>query len=81
MVRTVVSVHDYSVSVTMFRSGEMEVRTLSEQRSLTPSDAGDYFTQAIGYFRFAIGEMDCERIEVEMANSAGCVELTEITRD
>lgn len=81
MVRTVVSVRDFSISVTLFRRNEMEIRLLSEQRNLTPSDAGDFFQQALGYFRFAIQEMDCERIEVEMANTSGCVELTEITRD
>ncbi len=81
MIRTIVSVNDHSVSVTAFRDGEMGMRTISVQRQMVPSDAFDYAHQALGYFRFAIAEMDCARIEIEVANTSGCIELIEITRD
>lgn len=67
-------------TVTVFRTNG-DVTILGECESEVASDVFDYSEQSIGYFRFAIQEMDARKIEVEVRIGGRLIQLTEITRD
>lgn len=67
-------------TVTVWRvNGEMAIIGTCESEA--PSDVFDYAAQALGYFRFAIDQMDARKIEIEVRITGRLVELVEITRD
>lgn len=49
--------------------------------STIASDVFDYYEQALGYFRFAIQEMDARKIEIEIRIAGRLIQQVEITKD
>lgn len=80
MVRTLISQIDHSVIVIAnTQDSQMVLGTLDDVQA---SDAFDYQSQALGYFRFAIQSMtDVTSIEIQVNRMGQCIELIEITRD
>jgi hypothetical protein len=80
MVRTLIDQRNWSVVVTAMRPEGSSV--IGASNDISPLDAFDYAVQAQGYFRFAIQEMDCRSITIDIRNyGLETVELIEITRD
>lgn len=80
MVVNLINRAEWCVVVTMQTNQGSTV--IGAPHGMTAIDAFDYAIQAQGYFRFAIGEMDCRSIEIDvrMPNGAAA-EIIEITRD
>ena len=70
---------NYKAAVFVYRADGASC--VSAQQDMAASDAFDFYTQAIGYFRFAIQEMDCRSIEIEVRRGEELVQIAEITRD
>lgn len=67
-------------TVTVWRENGA-VSILGTSQSEVASDVFDYAEQALGYFRFAIQEMDARKIEIEIRITGRLIQLTEITCD
>lgn len=85
MVRTLFGANSYSVEIVAVNESGLGT-VLANPTDMIPSDAFDYFIQALGYFRFRIQEMDVRSIEIQVtfADIAGTkriIETCEITRD
>jgi len=62
-------------------TSNLESKQIARPEFTTASDAFDYHTQAIGYFRFAIQDSDIHHIDIEVIHNGECFEFTQITRD
>lgn len=80
MVRNLLDRSNWRVVVKSYTiEGESVIGVLNDAN---PLDAFDYAIQAQGYFRFAIREMPCLSIGIELIDHLGSgVEFIEITRD
>lgn len=81
MVRTVISQQTFEVEVHVQRTEESDMQMYANPRGLLASDAFDYFTHGIGYFRYAIQEMEAYKISLCVLNQGVTIEEAEITRD
>lgn len=82
MVRTIISQGQFEVQVHVTRNSDAGLSLIANPRNMIGSDAFDYFTQALGYFRHAISTMsDAQKVTVSISRSGETVEETEITRD
>jgi len=77
----IISFAEENYRVAVYSHSSEGASVVAATNDMAASDAFDYYTQAVGYFRFAIQEMNCRSIEVEVRRGGELVQIAEITRD